>query len=374
MYVAVTRARRHLLLTYPSSGVPGSPQKPSRFCRTALSGTRSATNLASGRGWLFLIDGGALFWQRLAFHANHRCGLLLPERRHRRARLQVICAGREACRADYRVTRRTFPWLAIELVVRGEGRLRIGREMILLNVGTVFCYGPGVVYEMTTEADHPMVKYFAISPGRRRGGCWRRSRCGRGTCGTRFIRWSCRRFSITCWRRKPALAPFGDIALQYLRLFLQKLPECAEYSPHRAASQTLEFYLKAKAFLEKNHETLATSEAAAGSLGVTPETLCRVFQRFASTTPYQYLLRLKITAQSICCSARACRRRRWGIGWALAIRFIFRVCSSGSRAVRRRISGCFAVEIINNEIQESSCDAQEWPFWRCGLSVNLKWS
>ena len=85
-----------------------------------------------------------------------------------------------------------------------------------------------------------------------------------------------------------------EIALQYLRLFLQKLPECVEYSPHRAASQALEFYLKAKTFLEKNHETLATAEAAAGSLGVTPETLCRVFQRFARTTPYQYLLRLKI--------------------------------------------------------------------------------
>jgi superfamily I DNA/RNA helicase len=31
MYVAVTRARRHLLLTYPLNGVPGSPQKPSPF-------------------------------------------------------------------------------------------------------------------------------------------------------------------------------------------------------------------------------------------------------------------------------------------------------------------------------------------------------
>jgi len=31
MYVAVTRARRHLLITYPVDGVPGSPQKPSPF-------------------------------------------------------------------------------------------------------------------------------------------------------------------------------------------------------------------------------------------------------------------------------------------------------------------------------------------------------
>ncbi len=31
MYVAVTRARRHLLLTYPTGGVPNSPQRPSPF-------------------------------------------------------------------------------------------------------------------------------------------------------------------------------------------------------------------------------------------------------------------------------------------------------------------------------------------------------
>jgi DNA helicase-2/ATP-dependent DNA helicase PcrA len=33
MYVAVTRARRHLLLTYPTSGVPGTSQsqRPSPF-------------------------------------------------------------------------------------------------------------------------------------------------------------------------------------------------------------------------------------------------------------------------------------------------------------------------------------------------------
>ena len=31
MYVAVTRARKRLLITYPVDGVPGSPQRPSPF-------------------------------------------------------------------------------------------------------------------------------------------------------------------------------------------------------------------------------------------------------------------------------------------------------------------------------------------------------
>jgi superfamily I DNA/RNA helicase len=31
MYVAITRARNRLLITYPIDGVPGSPQRPSPF-------------------------------------------------------------------------------------------------------------------------------------------------------------------------------------------------------------------------------------------------------------------------------------------------------------------------------------------------------
>ncbi len=218
-----------------------------------------------------------------------------PERRRKRARLQVICAGRETCRADYRVARRTFPWLAIELVVRGEGRLKLGRESIVLNAGTVFCYGPGVVYEMATEADHPMVKYFVdlAGPDAQRLLAQIPLRPGQ-------VRHAL--YPLELQEILDHLLEEGnrhsrrseDIALQYLQLFLHKLPECAEYSPHRSASQTLEFYLKAKACLEENYETLPTVEAAAERLRVTPETLCRVFQRFASTTPYQYLLRLKI--------------------------------------------------------------------------------
>ena len=94
-----------------------------------------------------------------------------PERR-KRVRLQVICAGRESCRADYLMTRRTFPWLAIEFVVRGQGCLRMGRERIPLNAGTFFCYGPGIAHEITTEAERPMVKYFVdfAGPDARRGG------------------------------------------------------------------------------------------------------------------------------------------------------------------------------------------------------------
>ena len=193
------------------------------------------------------------------------------------------------------MTRRTFPWLAIELVVRGQGHLHMGGEKRSLNAGAFFCYGPGVAHEITTETDRPMVKYFVdfAGPDARRLLAQVPLRPGQ-------VRHAL--YPLELQEILDHLVEEGNrhsrhseaIALQYLRLFLQKLPECAEHSPHRATSQALEFYLKAKAFLEKNHETLATAEAAAGSLGVTPETLCRVFQRFARTTPYQYLLRLKI--------------------------------------------------------------------------------
>jgi AraC-like DNA-binding protein len=218
-----------------------------------------------------------------------------PDRPRKRPALEIVCAGREDCRPDYVITRRNFPWMAIELVVRGEGWLKLNGRRLRLSVGTFFCYGPGVAYSMTTEPARPMVKYFVdfAGPEARKLLALIPLRPGQ----VRHALYPLElqeilNHLIVEGNRRSKLSE--AIALNYLRLFLQKLPECVEHSSHQNTSQALEFYLKAKAFFDKNYESLPTAEAAAAKLGVTPETLCRVFQRFANTTPYQHLLRLKI--------------------------------------------------------------------------------
>jgi len=219
-----------------------------------------------------------------------------PDRRKKnRSGLEVICAGRENCQPDYAIVRRTFPWMAVELVVQGEGWLKLKGQRFRLSVGTLFSYGPDVPHQITTDPERPLVKYFVDFAGveTRRLLAFVPLRPGQ-------VRHAL--YPLELQEILDHLIAEGNrhskfseaITLNYLRLFFQKLPECVEYSSQKGTPVSLETYLKAKAFINKNYETLPSSEAVARKLGVSPETLCRLFQRFAKTTPYQHLLRLKI--------------------------------------------------------------------------------
>ncbi len=203
--------------------------------------------------------------------------------------------GRENCRPDYAVTRSTFPWLAVELVVQGEGWLILKGQRFRLNVGTLFSYGPDVSHEITTDSERPLVKYFVDFAGREAHHLLSSVPLRSGQVRHALYPLELQEILDHMITEGNRHSKFSEaIALNYLRLLFQKLPECVEYTSHHGTSMALEFYLKARAFFDKNYETLPTSEAAAKNLGITPETLCRVFQRFANTTPYQHLLRLKI--------------------------------------------------------------------------------
>ncbi len=185
--------------------------------------------------------------------------------------------------------------MAIELVVQGEGWLELEGKRVRLNVGTLFCYGPEVPYRMTADPERPMVKYFVDFSGVEARRLMALIPLRPGQIRHALYPLELQQILDHLIAEGNRRSKFAEaIALNYLRVFFQKLPECVEYSAHQNTSMALEFYLKAKALFDRNYETLPTAEAAAAQLGIAPETLCRTFQRFASTTPYQYLLRLKI--------------------------------------------------------------------------------
>jgi AraC-like DNA-binding protein len=216
-----------------------------------------------------------------------------PPRSRPRQALDIVCAGRENCRHDYLVSRGSFPWAALELVVKGEGWLKIGGTRFRLQTGSLFSYGPGISYQMSTDPKRPMLKYFvdftaagprretaALQPGRLRQALYPQEL---GEIMDRLL--------IEGTRKT---AHSRAIANNYLRILLQKANECAPVCAGANRSRALASYLKAKAFLDEHHEQLSSGEAAAEKLGITPETLCRLFQRFSNTSPYRYLLQLKM--------------------------------------------------------------------------------
>ncbi|MFT3788822.1 MAG: AraC family ligand binding domain-containing protein [Tepidisphaeraceae bacterium] len=81
--------------------------------------------------------------------------------------LRVVGGGVERCAADYQVRRSGFPYVGVEFVARGSGRLSLGKRKFSLVPGMLFAYDKSVQHEITSEADDPLVKYFIDITGPR---------------------------------------------------------------------------------------------------------------------------------------------------------------------------------------------------------------
>ena len=89
----------------------------------------------------------------------------LDRAKGRQSDLQVVLAGREECRPDYRIFRESYPTHALEVVVAGTGVLQLGGKTQRLVPGMVFSYGPGIPHGISAEGPG-LVKYFVDFTGR----------------------------------------------------------------------------------------------------------------------------------------------------------------------------------------------------------------
>jgi AraC family transcriptional regulator len=212
--------------------------------------------------------------------------------------LEVVCAGWEDCRSDYDLVRRSFPWFGVELIARGKGGLEIEGGRHPLRTGIVFCYSPTTSLRITADREHPFLKYFVIFAGTKQ-----RHAMLRGPLRVNHVLQALYpqelqeilEHVITEGNRKSEASV--AIAADYLRIFFQKLHESTEEARGAAAvtsSRALGSFLHAKSFLEENFARLTRAEDASRELGMAPETLCRLFQRFSDDSPYQLLLKLRV--------------------------------------------------------------------------------
>ena len=209
-------------------------------------------------------------------------------------RLVVVCGGLEHCTPDYSVHRTTFPYYSIEYVARGSGELKLKRLAHALRPGSLFSYGPGVPHDITSDPKDPLVKYFVDFAGRDATRLLRRCRLGPG--------------------RSAQVFPPNSLALLFDELIQSgllvghesselctKLLEClmlkiaAQRAPANGA-ETLAFttYQNYRRHIEQHFLRLRTLEETADECHVNTAYLCRLFRRYDSQTPYQYLIRLKI--------------------------------------------------------------------------------
>ena len=211
------------------------------------------------------------------------------------ARLAVVCGGNENCARDYVLSRDTFPYWAIEFVAQGRGRLKLaGREYDLM-AGTVFAYGPDIPMEIIPSDRGTLVKYFVDFAGEDALAMLQRHGPAPGS----VIQTSAPNEVLALFdgliraglSGTPLSPRITAVILEHLVL---QIADTA--SPAGAAdSPAFSTYRRCQRYLEEHWAKLASLEQAAQACHVDPAYLCRLFTRFDHQSPYQFLLRLRMT-------------------------------------------------------------------------------
>ncbi|MBC8008893.1 MAG: AraC family ligand binding domain-containing protein, partial [Burkholderiales bacterium] len=82
-----------------------------------------------------------------------------------RERVSVALGGWELCRPDYAVARTRYPYVVLELVAGGRGRVSLDGSEHRLEPGVCFASGPRTACRIDTDADAPLEKFFFALAG-----------------------------------------------------------------------------------------------------------------------------------------------------------------------------------------------------------------
>ena len=212
----------------------------------------------------------------------------------RGAAMVVVCGGCERLAADYLVERSTFPYLCVEFVAEGAGTVELNGLRFPLRPGTAFAYASGIPHTIRNDPRRPMRKYYVNFAGKE---------AARLLAATLLGEWAV--VQITSPQELldvfDALQrdAFADGELQtelcaaHLKLLLLKIAHRA--LPLQAAEpRGLATYQRARRHIEKYFAELQTAEDVARGCHISPVHLSRTFQRYGQTTPYRFLMRLKM--------------------------------------------------------------------------------
>jgi len=209
--------------------------------------------------------------------------------------LAVISGGCEHCSASYEIHRATFPFWGIEFVAQGRGTLALGGKTYPIAAGTLFSYGPGIAQDIVADSAETMVKYFIDFTGRRAKGLLERF----GPPPGEVTQTSAPGEIMAVWddiignglRNTPFSAAIAAVSLELLVL---KIAETA-IPFGTSGTEAFATYRRCRQAIEERRLELHSLEQIGAECHIDPAYLCRLFRRFGHRTPYQYLLKLKMS-------------------------------------------------------------------------------
>lgn len=208
--------------------------------------------------------------------------------------LQLVCGGREEVSADYVIDRPDFPYLSVEFVVAGKGTLVLGGDSHSLEPGVVFAYGPGWTQRIETDPRERLVKYFVNFVGTRGGELLKECGVSLGrpmrVAPVSELREAFDQLIRLAMRPTRLAQRVCTLQLELLLLLLHE----RFAAPGLLMDRSRRAFERCRAIADERFLQLRTARELAAAGHVDVAYLCRLFQRFAGTSPYRYLHRLKM--------------------------------------------------------------------------------
>jgi AraC-like DNA-binding protein/quercetin dioxygenase-like cupin family protein len=214
----------------------------------------------------------------------------------RRAGLTVVCGGVEHCSPDYQIQRHSFPFHSIEYVSHGRGRLKLDRRSFELRPGSVFSYAPGIAQHIASDPQQPLVKYFVDFTGSQSDQWLRAKKLPAGHLAQIFPPAEMQPlFDELIRNGQRGTRHTPDLCRHLLECLGGKLLEAR--GPLKS-SESLAFtsYQNCRDYIRTHFQRLRTLAQIARESHLDDAYVCRLFRRYDHQSPYQFLMRLKMSA------------------------------------------------------------------------------
>jgi AraC-like DNA-binding protein len=206
----------------------------------------------------------------------------------------VVCGGREHCAPDYHIQRKNFPYLSLEFVARGNGRLELGGEKYNLVAGTVFAYGPSIPHAISSDPDNPLVKYFLDFTGKKAAQLLASPAPRPGE----IIQTSAPEHLLTLFEslidaglRK---SPFQRrICTSIVEQMILRIAETA-VPVGTIGGEAFDTYQHCRRYIETHYRNVTGLPEVAAHCHIDPAYICRLFKRYDHQSPWQYIIQLKM--------------------------------------------------------------------------------
>ena len=208
--------------------------------------------------------------------------------------IKVVCGGCEQTGPEFRINRESFPYYSLEFVAKGNGTAILAGREYQLAQGTIFSYGPGISQVITAAPNSAMTKYFIDFTGGRAKDMIQKYADSVAT-------------AIRVSRPDAITRIFDDIISHGLSDSPYRSIICStllEYLFYRIAETTvteetkltraLTTYQQCRQHIKENFVTLKSLTDIAEACSIDNAYLCRLFKRFDTQSPYQYLTYLKM--------------------------------------------------------------------------------